>query len=85
MIWNSGTQKYILDREMDMERLKKGKKVVIVSKGGVITGTVHYYEESRNSYIISTYYGILHNVKPSHVYPKDDYGRASQFFESRYL
>ena len=68
-----------------MEIFKKGREVVVVTKGGVVTGTVHYYEEARKIYIVSTYFGMLHNIEPSHVYPKNDYRRASNFFKSRYL
>lgn len=67
-----------------MRTFRKGEKVIVVSKGGVITGTIHYYEEARNIYIISTYYGMLHNIKPSRVYPRSDFGRATKFFKSRY-
>ena len=68
-----------------MEIFNDGRRIVVVTENGVLRGKVEHYNKSRKSYTIISYFGILYNVKASHVYPKSDYGRASKFFEGRYL
>jgi len=68
-----------------MEIFEDGRRVVVVTEHGVLCGKVEHYNKARKSYTIISYYGILYNIKASHVYNTKDYGRASKFFESRYL
>jgi len=68
-----------------MEIFEDGIGVVVVTENGVLRGKIEHYNKARKSYTIISYFGILYNVKASHVYPKNDYGKASNFFESRYL
>jgi hypothetical protein len=73
-----------------MEIFEKNKKIVVVTPGGVLKGKVIFYNDGK--YFLHTtivdadgYLVKLNRVKKSHVYPIEDYGRASKFFESRYL
>ena len=73
-----------------MEIFNKNKDVVVVTSGGVLRGKVKLY--AGGTYSIHTavidaggYAVKLNRVKKSHVYPIEDYGRALNFFESRYL
>ncbi len=68
-----------------MDIFEDGRRVVVVTENGVLRGKIEHYNKARKSYTIISYFGILYNVKESHVYFKSDYGRASKFFESRYL
>ena len=68
-----------------MKIFEDGRRVVVVTENGVLRGKVEHYNKARKSYTVISYYGILYNVKASHVYSKSDYGRASNFFEGRYL
>ncbi len=73
-----------------MEIFKKNRDVVAVTPGGVLKGKVKLYAGGK--YFIHTaiidadgYAVKLNRVEKSHVYPIEDYGKASNFFESRYL
>jgi hypothetical protein len=68
-----------------MKTFEKGRKVVIVTQDGVICGSIKQHNKFRESYTVVSHLGIFYDVKKSHVYPKSDYGKASNFFESRYL
>jgi hypothetical protein len=75
-----------------MEIHKEGSKVLVVTPNGVIRGRVYQYDKKKKRYTISTLitssydsYLTLYNVKPSLIYSVEDFGRASDFFKSRYL
>ena len=71
-----------------MRRFTKGEKVIAVTSDGIIKGIVYSYHRESQLYVIDTKIieknGEEHCLLSSHVYPRSDLGRATNFFRSRY-
>lgn len=63
-----------------MKRLKPGNEVFVVTSEGVIRGKV-LEALTTNTYIVETLYGHFH-MAGGRVYPKEDFGRAVNFYAS---
>lgn len=72
-----------------MQEFEKNEKILIVTSGGVLKGKVKFCVD--NKYFVHTtitdadgYLVKLNKVQASHVYPPEDFGRAINFFKSKY-